>query len=84
MTDDRAVIGSRQVVSAYYFQRPGVAPSTVLRELEAQQIAELARLAHLDGRRFDGWPKVVLEQEKQAFPGASGLWLLRSEVGAVR
>jgi len=84
MSDTRK-LASHQLVSAFMLQRPGDAPSAVLREFEARQIAELARLAHLNGRRFDAWPRLVLEQESHPYPGAfSGHWLLRAEVLASR
>jgi hypothetical protein len=42
-------------------QRPQP-PSQTIREHEARLIADLARNAHLDGRRFEGWPQLSAVQ----------------------
>lgn len=77
-------LGGQRVIDPREFQRPA-APSTVLRQHEASMVADLARMAHLDGRRFTAWPTLTLEPENSPWPdGAPGYWLLRAEVVAER
>lgn len=74
-------LGSHRIVTAFELtERPGP-PSRVMREIEASMVAELARLAVMDGFRFEGWPKFEVLPDKERYYGDG--WALRAEVAAV-
>lgn len=73
-------LGSKRVLAEHDFRAGGMAPSEILRRHEADLIAEMARMAHMDGRRFDGWPTLRLEERHHWGP----TWLLTADVQAVK
>jgi hypothetical protein len=48
------------VISLYELEKRPQLPSEVLREHEARLVGELARMTHLDRRRFVDWPTIHL------------------------
>lgn len=46
-------------ISPYLYERPGV-PSELLRKEEARTLAHLIDQAHMEGRKFIGWPKIEM------------------------
>lgn len=80
--DVQKLAASRMLSEHELAHRPGF-PSEILRQHEALLIAEMARTAHMAGRRFDGWPEFRLQQETYQW-GPSGTLLLAGEVKAVK
>ena len=78
--DTKKLAASRRI-SVQELAHRQQAPSETLRRHEAELIAEMARMAHLDRRRFSGWPRLTVVSDDQ--PWGFGDLHLRAEVEAV-
>lgn len=82
MSDERSYV-VQNMFSPHQLEHCPIPPSRMFLEAEARMAAEMARMVHMDGRRFRDWPTFTLVTEFGLGGGlARSDILLRAEVKA--